>query len=880
MKLNRVRLVNYRGVTESDVSFSDSGVTIVEGPNEVGKTSISEAIALAIELPDSSRSARVRSVKPVNRDEGPAVEIELSSGQYTLVFNKQWLRNPRTTLNISSPQSESHTGREAHDRLREILAETLDMDLWDALRIEQGIKLTLPPFTMPSMRRALDSAAGGDLASDHEDTLWERIKEEYGKYWTPTGQENRERKSSQRRKEEATEKADDLTQQMKDVERDVARMDRLVAEAIRVSATQDEYEKSELDLTERWNSIERMRNEIDRLDAVYGAAEAEHHLAQGKWARRQEFFDACKDATKALTALEAEAQEAAPELAAANRRGEAAAASLKDAAAALRSAEDKRGRAARDRDYLREQIEVAQISERHERYVQAGQSLKEAEDFLESALVDDDVLERIELAYLDDVRARAATECAAASVETTALSDISECRLQAKIIDLHANQVHSELVEDEVELVIPGIARLRVSAGPDESKGLAERRRITQEAYRRLCNEVGVADLAEARKAVQERKTPGASNSDAIAAIKRDLRDLTPDILQAKINDLTERVTSYPDVRPADPPLPPDLDEATRIASDAEVVVTDCRTRLDACDAAAKKSEGGLNKARLNEAGLTARIKVAGDRKEESESRLAAARRIQADEALRAALVVTQGRLDAALESREDVKAQLKAADPDSLETLLLNARAAKKRAIQELQANANGQSELRARLDLHGEKGLQGLYDQALSELGQVAREHARTEERAEAARLLQETFEKYRRQAHQRYIEPFKERIDQFGRIVFGPTFAAQLDEELRVVRRTLEGATLAVEQLSTGAQEQLGVLCRIACATIVSPDDGGVPVMIDDALGWSDPQRLQAMGAAIAAAGKQCQVVVLTCTPGRYSHVGNAKVVRLIP
>ena len=56
--------------------------------------------------------------------------------------------------------------------------------------------------------------------------------------------------------------------------------------------------------------------------------------------------------------------------------------------------------------------------------------------------------------------------------------------------------------------------------------------------------------------------------------------------------------------------------------------------------------------------------------------------------------------------------------------------------------------------------------------------------------------------------------------------------------------------------------------------------MPVIIDDALGWSDPQRLQAMGAAIAAAGKQCQVVVLTCTPGRYSHVGNAKVVSLIP
>ena len=878
MKLHRVRLVNYRGVTDSDVSFSDKGVTIVEGPNEVGKTSIAEALALAVELPDSSRSARVRSAKPVNRDEGPEVEIELSSGQYTLSFNKRWLRNPITILSISSPRSESHTGREAHDRLREILAETLDMDLWDALRIEQGIKLTLPPFTMPSMRRALDSAAGGDLASDHEDTLWERIKEEYGKYWTPTGQENRERKSSQRRKEEATEKADDLTQQMKDVERDVARLDRLVAEAIRVSATQDEYEKSELDLEERWNAIERMRNEIDRLNAIYSTAEAEHRLAEGSWARRQDLLETCAESTEALAALEAGAQEAAPELAAAIRRREAAAASLKDAAEALRLADDRRVRAAKDRDYLREQIEVAQISERYERYVQAGQSLKEAEDFLESAMVDDDVLKRIEKAYLDDERARAATESAAASVETTALKDI-RMQVNGKGEDLNSNEVYKSIVEDELELVIPGTVRLRVSAG-NESKDLAERRRITHDAYRRLCIEFGVADLAEARAEAQNLQDAHRNRGDAIAAIQQDLRDLTPDILQAKIRDLTERVTSYPDVRPADPPLPTDLDEATRIASDAEVDVTDCRTRLDACAAAARKSDEQLTKARLNDADRTARIRVADDRKLESENRLAAARKIQADEALRSALVVTQGRLDAALESREDVKAQLKAADPDSLETLLLNARAAKKRAIQEFQANRDSQSELRARLDLHGEKGLQGLYDQALSEWGHVKREHARVEERAEATRMLQETFEKYRRQAHLRYIEPFKERIDQFGRIVFGPTFAAELDQELRVVRRTLEDATLDVEQLSTGAQEQLGVLCRIACATIVSPDDGGVPVMIDDALGWSDPQRLQAMGAAIAAAGKQCQVVVLTCTPGRYSHVGNAKVVSLIP
>ena len=46
MRIHRVQLRNYRGVGKSDVSFSQNGVTIVEGPNEVGKTAISEGTAV------------------------------------------------------------------------------------------------------------------------------------------------------------------------------------------------------------------------------------------------------------------------------------------------------------------------------------------------------------------------------------------------------------------------------------------------------------------------------------------------------------------------------------------------------------------------------------------------------------------------------------------------------------------------------------------------------------------------------------------------------------------------------------------------------------------------------------------------------------------
>ena len=871
-----MQLRNYRGVVKSDVNFSQSGVTIVEGPNEVGKTAISEGLQLAIDLPDSSRSAQVRAVQPVGRDEGPEVEISLSSGKYELVYRKRWLRQPETTLAIRTPHHENLTGREAHDRLKAILAETLDEELWRALRIQQGTELMLPNFGMPSMGRALDRAAGGDLATDREETLWTRIGEEYDKYWTATGQLRVERRSSGQKVQEARARVAELTKQLQEIESDAAEMSRLIDESTRLSEAMKEFEKSERELDLRWNAMDRLRIEIDRLDAIHSAAEAQRDRASNEWQRRQNLTATLDASTKELATLETEARDAVPGFSTATRRSKEATGALKDADAAMRDAQGRLSRAIADRDYLRQLIEVDQLKERHDRYLAAEQTLKQAEAYLESARVDDEVAKQIEEAYIEDERAKSAAGSAAASVEVTALRDMN-VEVGDEIVELAVNEVNRTLVEDEVVLTIPSVARMRVSAGP-ESKGLADQRRKTQETYRRLCEGVGVADATEARRAAQERQDAQRNKEESLKAIERELRDLTPDVLLGKVNNLTERVTSYPKERPENPPLPTDLDEAQRIEAEVSDLVKDRNAELRVCEDAAQNAETELNGARIDEAGRTAKLEMARGSKRDAADQLALDREGQADEALIAAVAAAQEKEARDRESFDEAKVQLSDADPDSLEALLDNARQATKRAIDELQSNRDRQNGLRSSLDLRGEQGLQTAFDEAANQLNHLVREYERQEARAEAALLLRETFAKHRQQAHQHYIEPFKESIDQLGRIVFGPTFAVELDEDLQVVRRTLDGTMLDVDQLSTGAREQLGVLSRLACAVIVSPMDGGAPVVIDDALGWSDPQRLQGMGAAIAAAGKRCQVIVLTCTPGRYSHVGSAQVVSL--
>ena len=175
------------------------------------------------------------------------------------------------------------------------------------------------------------------------------------------------------------------------------------------------------------------------------------------------------------------------------------------------------------------------------------------------------------------------------------------------------------------------------------------------------------------------------------------------------------------------------------------------------------------------------------------------------------------------------------------------------------------------------GEQGLAHNLDLALTERDHLRLELERLEARAAAALLLHDTFAVRRAAARARYQAPFRERIEQLGRLVFGPSLEVTLDDDLKIQTRTLDGITVGYQQLSTGAREQLGVLSRLACAMIVS-GDGGAPVIFDDTLGWTDPGRLTQMASAIALASRQCQVVVLTCSPGRFAGIGDAHVVRL--
>ena len=482
----------------------------------------------------------------------------------------------------------------------------------------------------------------------------------------------------------------------------------------------------------------------------------------------------------------------------------------------------------------------------------------------------------IEAAQQAVIEAQAAAQAGSATVTTTGLSGL-EVVIDGVAERLEAGDEQVTHVVNSTEIVIPDSLKIEVTAGND-SQQLGGELVESEAALRVLCDEAGVADLVKAREARDRHRAAERTHRQAREDIKRDLDDLTVDELAKKAERLTARVTAYENERSADVPLPPDLDTATRTALDLHDELDERRSSFESAEAVLDSARTARHDEDLAHAALGATVDAANSAAKASRQKLEAARAQLPDSVLDESVAAAREAENTARSERNAARTRLQDVDIGSLRSRLSNAEQALERPRAALLKNRDHLRELQISLDLRGERGLGARLDAACSDRNRCVAQDRSLRDRAEAAKLLHQVVEHRRTEARQRYIAPFKQRIEQYGRIVYDTSFEVDVDDALAVSRRTLNGITLAMNQLSTGAQEQMGIIARLACASIVSPDGGGAPVVLDDALGWSDPSRLQGMGAAINIASGHCQVIILTCTPGRYAHVGNATVVNL--
>ena len=875
MRLLRLRLRNYRGIVDREIVPSPTGVTVIAGPNEIGKTSLAEAIDLLFDELDSTTKQRVRDVQPVDRDEGAEIEVDVLTGPYAFTYAKRFQRRATTRLVVTRPTHEHWTGREAHQRVREILDETIDTELWRALRVQQGEGLEQASWLgRPALAAALDRAAGAAAAGAEEESLFEAAETEYGRYFTPTGRPRRDRTSAEREALQARAEAESLETALRHLEVDVQRAAELRAERARCDA---DVARAEADLREQergFEPIAALRESLQTAEARRDAALAEEREGIGATRQRGQLVASYAAAEADLAQRSEEMERGEPALLGARaelehaERGLAAARSEQDRI----GSEDRRRRAALE--LQRAEQDLAASRERIERIAAAARAVGEVRDELAASPIDDDAVERIALAERAVLKALARVESEGPLVRVTPHAEV-EAEVDGRRTRLEPGHELERRITESFAMTLPGVADITVVAGA----GAASRLKVLEEKrthWRTLCTEHGALDHAgavAARTARRDAERRLAERTQHLAELRGADDDAS---LAAHRQQLEERLATLAAQRDPQLSLPSEPLPATT---------------LDASDAALERAQRAFDEALQRRELLAERHQKLAEQHRETavrldlaeqsfaaiDTRLAQARSERADEALerqrdsRAALARTLEN-----ESRE-IRERLLACDPDAAEAALAAARRLREAVARALARVREEAIEVGARLALRGEAGLFEQVERADAEALRAERAERALTRRAEAARILFEALGEERDAAREGYAAPLRARIEELGRTVFGDRFEVELDEELRVARRIHDGVALDFGQLSAGAREQIALIAKLACATLVG-DEGGAPVILDDALGHSDPERLARMGRTLSLAAPFCQLLVLTCTPERYRHVEGARVVQL--
>ncbi len=882
MRILNLRLKDFKGVADGAIQPQPSGITIIVGPNEVGKSSLLEGFDLLLNELDSSVKREVKGAKKIGRDEGPAVEAEIEAGAYRFKVRKRWLRRQETELHVSLPSAEVITSREAHERMREILESSVDMDLFEAVRYMQGDSVGPPQLpTRGLLTEALDRATGGVSDTEESASLFEAIQEEYRKYYNARDEENRANQDLRKQVAELETQTSQLRTEVTRAQEEVDRHERLSGELAALQSRLLDLEEDQKTWGTRLQEVQRLEDRTKVATAELQAAEVRHAREITTMKARADLSHDVEKRSREVEALTASYDAETRERERARNRSQQAETGLEEAERRAEDAQIAATLRRKDHEFLRLRFDSKLLSERGERAERALKEVREAREVLAKGGVTDDVLEELRGLQTALTVAQQKLEVASPTFTITALTDLHPI-VGGKSIALNKGAIHEAPVPERLVVEIPSRARLEIKPGTSLGT-LQEGQRAACTAWEQKVSEAKVTSLAEAVESNRSRNEAARRKKDAEKALRLALRTDDPepfanvDELSGKLSELRSRMAELEHERPPKPPRPERIEEAELLAREAEQALVAAQAGLRTSRDVARRARDELVNRQVKEAELRSRMDQVAEIAEARQRILKEERERTSDDSLARTTEAAEVEAGRKREAVEMVQGELRKADPEGVRTRVQSIDAAVLKARKELGSTQIAVTECGTRLEMATGKGIHDELGVKEREFDAQTAELASIERRARAARRLFETLSLRRSEAQRAYAGPLRERIEELGQLLHGPTFKVALAEDLSIESRELEGVPIPFHLLSAGAREQLGIIVRLAAAMLVGKDGQGVPVIIDDALGFSDPERLKAMGAVLDQAGKECQILILTCYPERYGAVGTAEVLR---
>jgi hypothetical protein len=441
VKLHRLTLRNYRGIAHRDIEFPDRGVVVISGANEIGKSSMIEALDLLLHSKDRSAKKEVKQVKPTHVDEGAEIRAVISTGPYRFEYFKRFHKRPVTELTLTEPRREQLTGDEAHDRVQAILKETVDIDLWQAQRVLQaGATAPVDLSGSDALSRALDAAAGQAVElSGAEPLLVDRIDAEFRQYFTATGRPTGDWGTAITGLRAVEQGVAECEAAVAEVDDAVTRHGQLTDRLARVTLDRANAAKRLDAARAAAATVKALTDRLAQARALADAAQQQRVAAVAALDQRRRLCTDLDARTATIADLERSAEQAGTEEATAREAKTAADSALVEAKAAVDACQVGVDTARRTAEQIAHREQAERLAAKLTKIDAADRELLGIDRDLAAIAMVDGSMRGLETAAAAVELAAARAESASARVELTAAADV-ELRIAGEVVALAAGQ--------------------------------------------------------------------------------------------------------------------------------------------------------------------------------------------------------------------------------------------------------------------------------------------------------------------------------------------------------------------------------------------------------------------------------------------------------
>ena len=881
MKLRKLSVNQFKRFTEpTQLGEFGDGLNLVVGPNELGKSTLLDALRAVLFERYSSKAQPIMALQNDRSGAAPVVELvfEVSGAEYTL--SKRFVKSPHARLQC--PDGTLLEADAAENKLRNLLgfaeagsrgatSETLGM--WGALWVQQGQSFgrpDLPDSALASLSAGLESEVGTVLGGRRGRELPRIIEQRRGELVTESRRQPRgEYKDTLDHISGLEQRLSEQLQQQLEMS---DTLEQLAAAEARLRRLED-GSQDRIDQEELTQAQERL-GEVMRHDLQFAAARSELQNRQGQLeqaqgaqseraSQRAELKteqEQLRQGTERLEELQQREREflaTLGELRQAATNAEAAVEAAMQSETSWRGILDRISRSAELSDLLRRQSDVEAAQDR----------FAVAQSQAEQIQVTDESLQRIRQAAEIADQANARLRVAATRISFDIPSD-RLAGIEADGAPLTDPPATVEAVEPVV-ITIPERGRILIEPAVADRDQLLRAEREAKAELHAALSAVGAQSLADAQMLRDERR-----DLEVIAsAARQELERLAPPsdapTLQPRIDELRHSLTALLSEGEADQ-LPQRghaeaaLDSAQ---TDLQKARDEERIAREAVDARAQAVAELSLEVRTSQITVNNQTELIEKRKE----RL----RIDAETVSDQQLAAASDAAALAVTEQQQTVSELEEEWSASARTQL-EARISRLKVAIEKRESSRVESRieivrLRERIEVHDSAGIDEAIEHTQHEREQATRQLDRFSRELEVLDLLARTLRAAESEAKERYLAPVVNRVHPYLQMLF-PNAEISMDENLNITGMSRRaGYEESFDHLSMGTQEQIAVLVRLAFAEMLVDQGAPAAVILDDALVFSDDQRMRLMFDILSHAAQRVQIVVFTCREQLFEGLG---------